>query len=235
VNLFDNDAFAGQRVRRVRCQERPPQRRHQRTGRNLPGLSRSAAKKGSPIRFLPIDRINTILAVSPNPAAFDEVEKWIGKLDIPAKVTVGSTDNFVYRLRYARAEVMGSVVMQLYGGAGYPLGNNLYGGMPGNSTYPSSEREAVLLPRRISISKFAAFRSSRDPEVPSATRQSSLATPDRFGSVQQHSDRAATVRSTVAPLPPAAKRQRLRPGRQKSRSSHTRLHELRTKLCGCGK
>ena len=76
--------------------------------------------------------------MSPNPTVFDEVDKWIQKLDIPARVTAGSIDNYVYRLRYARAEVVGSVVMQLYGGPGLNLSNGLYGGIPGNSSYPAS-------------------------------------------------------------------------------------------------
>src|SRR6202021_2897505 len=57
---------------------------------------------------------------------------------IPAKVTAGSIDNYVYRLRYARVEVIGSVVMQLYGGTGLNLSAGLYGGMPGNSNYPAT-------------------------------------------------------------------------------------------------
>ena len=59
-----------------------------------------------------------ILAVAPNPGAFTEVEKWLQKLDIPAKVTVGSIDNYVYKLKYGRAEILGNVVNQLYGGCG---------------------------------------------------------------------------------------------------------------------
>ena len=44
--------------------------------------SLSAARISGAVQFLPIDRINTILAVAPNPGAFAEVEKWIAKLDI---------------------------------------------------------------------------------------------------------------------------------------------------------
>jgi general secretion pathway protein D len=138
VNLFDSDTFAGQRVRAFEVRNGRPSDVTKELDEIFKAFALAGDKGNSPIRFLPIDRINTILAVSPNPASFDEVEKWIAKLDIPAKVTAGSVDNYVYKLRYARAEVMGNVVMQLYGGSGYGAGGGLYGGMPGNSTYPAS-------------------------------------------------------------------------------------------------
>jgi general secretion pathway protein D len=138
INLFDNDAFAGQRVRAYEIKNGRPSDVTKELEEIFKAYALAGEKGSSPIRFLPIDRINTILAVSPNPSSFDEVQKWVDKLDIPAKVTAGSTDNYVYRLRYARAEVMGSVVMQLYGAPGYPIGQNLYGGMPGNSSYPAT-------------------------------------------------------------------------------------------------
>ena len=68
------------------------------------------------MQFLPIDRVNTILAVAPNPGVFAEVEKWLVKLDITPKVTAGSIENNVYRLKYGRAEILGGVISQLYGG-----------------------------------------------------------------------------------------------------------------------
>jgi general secretion pathway protein D len=76
---------------------------------------------------MPIDRINTIIAVAPNPAVFDEVEKWIAKLDVPPKITAGSIDNYLYRLKYGCAETVSMAVMQLYGatsgfGGGYGSG-----------------------------------------------------------------------------------------------------------------
>ncbi len=142
INMFDSDSFAGQRVRSFDVKNGRPSDLNlsKRNFRDeiFKAYALAGDKGNSPIHFLAIDRINSILAVSPNPATFDEVDKWIQKLDIPAKVTAGSIDNYVYRLRYARAEVVGSVVMQLYGGPGLNLSNGLYGGMPGNSEcYPA--------------------------------------------------------------------------------------------------
>ncbi|HWE48235.1 MAG TPA: type II secretion system secretin GspD [Bryobacteraceae bacterium] len=138
INMFDSDTFAGQRVHSFDVKNGRPSDLTKELDEIFKAYALAGDSGKSPIHFLPIDRINTILAVSPNPATFDEVEKWIQKLDIPSKVTAGSIDNYVYRLRYARAEVVGSVVMQLYGGPPSNLSSGLYGGMPGNSSYPAS-------------------------------------------------------------------------------------------------
>src|SRR5271170_8294177 len=71
--------------------------------------------KGGAVRFLPIDRINTIIAVAPNPGAFVEVEKWLGKLDSPVKVTAGAINNYVYRVRYGDATSIACSIQALYG------------------------------------------------------------------------------------------------------------------------
>jgi general secretion pathway protein D len=138
INMFDSDTFAGQRVRSFDVKNGRPSDLTKELDQIFAAYALAGDGGKSPIHFLPIDRINTILAVSANPATFDEVEKWIQKLDIPAKVTAGSIDNYVYRLRYARAEVVGPVVMQLYGGPATSFSGGLYGGMPGNSSYPAN-------------------------------------------------------------------------------------------------
>src|SRR5207248_2428999 len=92
-------------------------------------------------QFVALDQINSMLAVAPNPGVFSQVETWLAKFDVPIKVTAGSTGNHVYNLKYQRAEVLGSVVGQMYGipvvnafgGAG-----GLYGGTSGASSYPAN-------------------------------------------------------------------------------------------------
>ena len=104
-----------------------------------PALSTSAKGAGA-VQFVALDRVNMILAVAPNPGVFTEVETWLAKLDIPAKVTAGSVDNHLYKLKYQRAEVLGAVVASLYGiPISNPFGNlgqgGLYGGMTGSSSF----------------------------------------------------------------------------------------------------
>src|ERR1019366_2977795 len=121
IALFDSDNFAGQRVRAYDVKNGRPSditkelddvfRAYSLTG----GDGRSGA-----VRFIALDRINTILAVAPNPGAFVEVDKWVQKLDSPTRATAGAVDNYVYKLKYGRAEIIGGVIMQLYGMPGAP-------------------------------------------------------------------------------------------------------------------
>src|SRR5207248_8517979 len=91
----------------------------------------SLNEKNAPIKFIPVNRINTIIAVAPNPGAFTEVEKWIQKLDVPAKITAGAVDNYVYRVKYGQAPLLACAIMALYGASmgcamsgGYGAGAN---------------------------------------------------------------------------------------------------------------
>ncbi len=129
IALFDSNEFASQRVRLFEVKEGKPSD----IAKELESILKSISlnEKTAPIKFLPIDRINTIIAVAPNPGAFDEVEKWIKKLDVPIQITAGSIDNYVYRVKYGRAETMAGAIMQLYGGSSYGGGYGGYGGYGG--------------------------------------------------------------------------------------------------------
>ncbi len=142
INLFDSDTFAGQRVRAFETKNGRPTDVAKELEQVFKAYSLSSGKDRGAVQFLPIDRINTILAVAPNPSTFVEVEKWITKLDIAPKVTAGSIQNNVYRLKYGRAEILGGVISQLYGGCGgmgMGMGGGYGGGygMSGNSSYPA--------------------------------------------------------------------------------------------------
>jgi general secretion pathway protein D len=137
INMFDSDTFAGQRVRAFETKNGRPSDVSKELETIFKAIALSGEKGTGAVRFLAIDRINTILAVAPNPGAFAEVEKWLQKLDIPAKQTVGSVDNYIYKLKYGRAEILGGVINQLYGGCGF-TGGGVYGGVPGNSSYPAA-------------------------------------------------------------------------------------------------
>lgn len=119
LGMFDSDTFAGQRVRLFEVSHGRPTD----ISDELDSVFRAYAlsEKTSAVRFLPIDRINTIIAVAPNPGIFAEVEKWIQKLDVPVKVTAGSVGNYVYRLKYGRAETIAMAVMALYTGNVYAM------------------------------------------------------------------------------------------------------------------
>jgi general secretion pathway protein D len=142
LSMFDSDTFAGQRVRSFEVKNGRPRDISRELEQIFKSYALSPDQAHAAIRFLPIDRINTILAVAPNPGVFTEVEKWIAKLDIPAKIPAGSIQNNVYKLKYGRAEIVGAAIGQLYGvpvgSLGMGMNGGMYGGMPGNSSYPAS-------------------------------------------------------------------------------------------------
>jgi len=126
IAVFDNDAFATKRVRLFDVQNGRPSD----VVKELDTVFKAFAlsEKNSAVKFMPIDRINTIIAVAPNPGVFEEVEKWVAKLDVEVKVTAGSIDNYVYRLKYGCAETVAGAVMQLYGMYSGGYGGGGYGG-----------------------------------------------------------------------------------------------------------
>ncbi|MCX6637272.1 MAG: hypothetical protein NT090_19635, partial [Acidobacteria bacterium] len=128
IAMFDSDTLASQRVRLFETSHGRPSD----LAKELEGIMKAVSMggKSSAIQFLPVDRINTLVAIAPNPGVFDEVEKWLKKLDVQLKVTAGSVDNYVYRVKYGRAEMLAGAIMQLYGGGGYGMGGG-YGGMGG--------------------------------------------------------------------------------------------------------
>ena len=130
ISLFDSDAFAGQRVRLFDVNNSRPSD----LVKELDSVFKaySLSEKSSAVKFIPVDRINTLIAVAPNPGIFVEVSKWIDKLDIPVKITAGAVSNYVYRLKYGRAETVAMAIMALYSGnpmAMIGLSSMMYGGM----------------------------------------------------------------------------------------------------------
>jgi general secretion pathway protein D len=123
---FDSDTFANQRVRLFEIKNVKPSD----VAKDLDGIFKSISldAKTSPVRFIGIDRINTMIAVASNPGAFENVADWLKKLDIPVKITAGSIENYVYRVKYGRADCLGQALTQLfnpgYGARGF--GANAY-------------------------------------------------------------------------------------------------------------
>jgi general secretion pathway protein D len=118
ISLFDSDNFANQRVRLFEVTNTRPSALVKDLENVLKAISLDG--KNLTVRFLPVDRINTLIAVAPNPAVFDTITEWIAKLDIPVKVTAGgSSENHVYRVRYGRAECIAIALTQLFGIPGY--------------------------------------------------------------------------------------------------------------------
>jgi general secretion pathway protein D len=113
VSMFDSDQLANQRVHVFEVKNGRPADLAKELDNIVKSISMS--EKSTPIKFLPIDRINTIIAVAPNPGAFVEVAKWLEKLDTPVKVGAGSINSYVYRVRFGDAMSIACSIQALYG------------------------------------------------------------------------------------------------------------------------
>ncbi|MCU0227209.1 MAG: hypothetical protein MUF01_06180, partial [Bryobacterales bacterium] len=122
ISLFDSDVLAKQRVRQFDIRNGKPSDVAKELETILKGIAFS--KETSSVNFLPIDRVNLLIAVAPNPGVFEEIAKWIEKIDVKVTVTAGSFNNYVYRVKYGDAFMLSSSIMQLY--TGMPMG---FGGM----------------------------------------------------------------------------------------------------------
>ena len=72
VSLFDSPEFANQRVKLFEVKNSRPSDIAKELEGILKGISLN--EKSTPIKLLPVDRINTLIAVAPNPGVFKDVE-----------------------------------------------------------------------------------------------------------------------------------------------------------------
>ena len=114
LELFDSDTFVSQRIHMYDVSNGRPSDLVKQIEAIFKAFS--VSDKTTAVKFVPVDRINTIIAVAPNPGVFDEVGKWLKKLDVPVKPPAGAVDNYVYRLKYGHAETMAAALMALYSG-----------------------------------------------------------------------------------------------------------------------
>lgn len=114
IEMFDSEDFAGKRVKLFNISYSRPSA----LGKELDTVFKSYAlsEKISPVHFIPVDRINVLIAVAPNPGIFPKVQEWIDKLDIEVKVQAGEVSTYVYRLKYSRAATTAMAIMALYTG-----------------------------------------------------------------------------------------------------------------------
>ena len=114
IDMFDSEAFAGQRVKLFEIDHSRPSD----LAKELDTVFKSyaLAEKTSPVKFIPVDRINELIAVAPNPGIFPQVQNWIDKLDIAVATPAGEVSTYVYRLKYARAATTAMAITALYTG-----------------------------------------------------------------------------------------------------------------------
>ena len=111
VDVFDTNVFAGERVRLFPVENSLAADLVQDLVTVFAGYALSE-NRGA-IRFVAIERMNSVLVISPNMAVFDEVQKWLDRLDQPLQTS--GVRNFVYRVRNGKAIEIQRVLSQLYG------------------------------------------------------------------------------------------------------------------------
>ena len=111
VAVFDTNVFAGERVRLFPVENSLAADLVQDLVTVFAGYALSE-NRGA-IRFVAIERMNSVLVISPNTAVFDEVQKWLDRLDQPLQTS--GVRNFVYRVRNGKAIEIQRVLSQLYG------------------------------------------------------------------------------------------------------------------------
>ena len=112
VDAFDTNVFQDERVRLFPAKNNLASDLVSELNSVFSGYGLSAS--ATPIRFVPIERMNSILVITQNPSVFSEVEKWLARLDQGA-VKAGIR-NYVYRVKNAKAADIQGVLAQLYGG-----------------------------------------------------------------------------------------------------------------------
>src|SRR5262249_15466474 len=84
VDIFYSKAFEGERGRVFRVKNT---RVKDMVEDLKPVFGGYALSTNTAIRFLPIERMSSILVVSPSPTVFPEVDHWLQQLDLPLQTT----------------------------------------------------------------------------------------------------------------------------------------------------
>jgi len=113
IGVFDTDALAKQRVRVFPIENA----RAVDLVKDLQQIfsAYSLSERNTAVRFLPIERLNSILAISGNPSVYPQVQEWLEKLDKPQPKT--GIQNFVYKVENGTADNLAGVLSSLYGSA----------------------------------------------------------------------------------------------------------------------
>ena len=67
------------------------------------------------LRIMPIERINSVLVVTPRAAYLDEARRWIERLDRPSD-NAGEAQLFIYQVQNVNAQHLASVLSGIFGG-----------------------------------------------------------------------------------------------------------------------
>jgi general secretion pathway protein D len=110
IDIFDTSVFEGDRVRIFQVKNNLAKDLVSDLKEIFSGYALSGT---SAVRFIAVDRLNSVLVMTPTASVFTEVERWLGRLDQPSQGS--GLQNFVYRVKNAKARDIQNVLNQLYG------------------------------------------------------------------------------------------------------------------------
>lgn len=110
VRIFDADVFGGKRVRVYALENT----RATNLALELEVIFAGYANaEESPIRFIPIPRLNSVLVVSPNRGSFEEVDRWIARLDQAGLNR--EIRNYFVKIQNGDAAAIAELLLKIYG------------------------------------------------------------------------------------------------------------------------
>ena len=115
IDIFDAAVFENERVRMIPVENARVADVVTDLQAVFSGYSLSGETQGGGVRFVPLERLNSVLVIASVADTFREVERWFERLDQPFANT--GIRNYVYRVRNSKAADIQSVLSQLYGGA----------------------------------------------------------------------------------------------------------------------
>lgn len=110
VGIFDSAVFGGKRVRVYALENTRASNLALELEIIFAGY---AGTEQSPIQFLPIPRLNSLLVISPNTGGFEEVDRWISRLDQAGQNR--EIRNFFVKIQNGDAVSIAGVLLKIYG------------------------------------------------------------------------------------------------------------------------
>ncbi len=110
VQVFDSDVFGGKRVRVYALENS----RATSLVEELESIFEGYALSGeSPARFIPIPRLNSILAISPSTGIVEEIDRWIAQLDQSGLNR--EIRNYFVKVQNGQAREIATLLLEIYG------------------------------------------------------------------------------------------------------------------------
>lgn len=113
IGQFDTEVFSNQRARLYPVKNSQADKLASELKDVFGAYGLSGAT--SAVRFIPIERVSSILAITANPSVYPEIERWMERLDQPN--TQGGVRTFVYKVENAKAEDLAVVLSNLLFGS----------------------------------------------------------------------------------------------------------------------